>query len=417
MKAAVRFLLVLSLAANLWLLAGRALTGRAIPPESTERRPVGLAQPKPWVAGLDTAEPAALRDRLRAAGMEEETIRAVINGLLRQRAADQLAMRRTERARTAWWRSGRLADADDAKLLQTMVAEPLAQLFDRSSFDRADAENRYLFLPADKRRLLAQIDLDYADMLARMPRVTLGPQLQSAISRQQLLEVERRKDVLAALTPDERAEYDLRFSGTAGEVVTRMGAIDGTEAEYRAIKPIMDEFAEKSQAMGTKNPGFLDAYADLQRTTMEQLVAQIGYDRALAYASSGSEQSAVRRVVRASGLPADTAGRVMLLAADTGERASDIHYDRSLTPEQKRAALVALQRSAQAQVDLVLPPEAQRQLSGDGLAWLKALEQGSYQLARPSFLSSAGYATLSVASPPPPKRISSPFFPPRPAGP
>ncbi len=417
MKTILRIILGLSLAANLWLGFGPPSQQRMVHTRSQARPPAVVAQPRSWLTGWDTAEPAALRDRLRAAGMDETTSRFVVTGVVRQRAADELAARQIDRARTAWWRSGRLAEAGDAKILQSMVTDPLSRLFDRSPFDQADAESHYLFLPPDKRRLLAQIDLDYADLQARLPRTTVGPMLASAVDQLQLLETERRKDVLAALTPGERAEYDLRFSGTAGDVAARMGAFDGTEAEYRTIKPIVDGFQEKSRDLGRSTPGFVDAYADLLSATMEQMVAQIGYDRAMAYISSGNDEAAINRTAKAAGLPDGTAGRVMQLAADIGMRASDIHMDASLTTEQKRAALIALQQSAQSRLDLVLPPDVQRQLPGETLPWLTGLAQGNYRMMLPSFTGSASFGAISVVAAPPPKRFTFPFLRSRSGGP
>jgi hypothetical protein len=146
-------------------------------------------------------------------------------------------------------------------------------------------------------------------------------------------------------------------------------------------------------------------------------VAQIGYDRAMAYVMSGNDQNAIRRAVRDAGLPSDTSGRVLQLTVDTGARALEIHYDNSLTVDQKRAALIALQRTVVAQLDTILPPAAQRLLPGDGLPWVKALGQGSYNLAMPSLMSTSGYVVVSIAAPPPPKRFVSPLLLPRTSGP
>jgi hypothetical protein len=341
----------------------------------------------------------------------------VLEGVLRRRERDKLAALRIDRTRTGWWRSGRTADSGDAKLAKEMITDPLQQLLGRDPADVADAESRYAFLPPEKRRLLAQIDLDYGELQSRVPRGVLTTQLPAQANEEKLLADERRKDVLAALTPAEREEYDLRFSGAAGMVSRRAGTIVATEPEFRALKPLLDDFDQKSKAI-PRDDNFNTAYAELNRSAVQQLVAALGYDRAVDYIWSGSdaEFSALRRATEAAQLPPTTPAHVMELAVDVGERAARIHDDPSLNLEQKRAALIALQQTARAQVATLLPPAAMQTLPADQFRWLDALGDGRYLQPMPNLLSSAGYAIFSIATPPPSKRMPPSIIPPRPPG-
>lgn len=424
MKKLLFLLLGVSLAANVGLLLRRASQTAAL----AEHRSAQTIAPSPPrgaakilavlpIAAIESAEPTALPDALRAAGADERMVRAVLEGVLRRREREKLAALRIERTRTTWWRTGRTADAGDSKLAKEMVTDPLLHLLGRDPADVADAENRYAFLSSEKRRLLAQIDLDYQDLLARVPQSVLNTPLQAEASEQKLLADERRKDVLAALSPEERAEYDLRFSGSSGMVSRRAGTMVATEPEYRALKPLLDDFDQKSREL-PRDDNFSAAYAEMQRATVQQLVGALGADRAAAYIWSGSdsEYAALRRATEAAQLPPATPARVMELAVDIGRQAATVHDDAALTVEQKRAALLTLQQTARAQLDTLLPPPARQQLPADGLRWLDALGDGRYLVPLPNLLSSGGYAIYSVTSPPPARRTELPVIPPRPAG-
>jgi hypothetical protein len=424
MKRILFLLLGVSLATNGWLLWSRGQQRVAAP-----AREPALASTKPpasaaasstlvsSVVALESAGPEALVGTLRATGAEESVVRAMFEGLLRRRHQEKLAAVRAERARSAWWRAGQTVQAGDAALLKEMVTAPLERLFGRNPLDVADAESRYSFLSPEKRRQLAQIDLDYAEMLARMPQIPVGSQTPAEVREQRLLADERRKDIVAALTPDERAEYDLRFSGTAGIVGNRAKTMVATEADYRAFKPVMDDFNERSNALprGANFP--VAAYEELQRDAASQLVEKLGYDRTLEYLWSGyaSFYGPLRRAADSGQLAADSPGKVMELAFDTGRRAAAVHEDATLNLDQKRAALVALQQTVRAQLDALLPAEVRRGLPADALRWWSELGAGRYAFMQPSLLSSGGYIGVSLAFPPL-KRKDTSAIPVRPPG-
>jgi hypothetical protein len=419
MKKLLGFLLGLSLAANAWLLFARAsrLPATEKSAATATRGATPLAKPAAGlsVAILDSADLAALRDALRAVGVDEPTVRAVLEGILRRRERERLAAVRIARIRAAWWRSGRTADFGDAKLAKEMITDPLQRLLGRDPADLADAESRYAFLPLEKRRLLAQIDNDYRELQSRVPQSVMNTQLQAEAKEQTLLADERRKDVLAALTPEERTEYDLRFSGSAGPVSRRAGTMVATEPEFRALKPVLDDFELKSRAI-PRDDNFTAAYSNLNQGTVQQLVAALGYDRAVDYIWSGSdaEFSALRRATEAAQLPPTTPAQVMELATGVGQQAARVHDDTSLTLDQKRAALLTLQQTARVQLATLLPPAAMQTLPADQFRWLDALGDGRYLMPMPNLDSSGGYAIFSLSNPPPPRRPDRTIIPPRP---
>lgn len=387
MKRLLIALLVVSLAANAWLLLRRPKPIVPTPaPQSAPREPVIQSK-------LLAGSPATLRDALRAAGTDEATIRALVEGIARRRDYEAQTTAVIEQYRGSWWRvsdSGqRTATADRKRKVDLEVHA----LLGRDNLDQSDAEIRYSFLPPDKRRQLAQMDLDYAELSTGTRPVIGAAQSPEEAKVEKLLAEERRKDLLALLTPEERAEYELRYGENSQMINRRAAAMGATEAEVRAIKPHVDELQRKLRAQNTETHS-LDVFNALQREAAEKIIAAIGYDRAMAYLWSGyeSEYKALRRITEASALPTTTPARVMQLSVEIGLAAAAIHEDTALSLPQKQAALVALQQTSQVKLDTLLGQSAQQAL-GEQPRWLRSLSEGTYYLSSPQVNGAGGGST------------------------
>src|SRR5690242_4213549 len=110
MKKLFALLLLSSLTANAWLMIRSSSDdpSRAPAPTAAKRdeRPAASAEAK-LLTTLDTADLAALRDQLRASGVDEPSIRGVMEGTLRGRYRALVSAWRVEQLRTSWWRGGR----------------------------------------------------------------------------------------------------------------------------------------------------------------------------------------------------------------------------------------------------------------------------------------------------------------------
>jgi hypothetical protein len=401
MKIVILGLLSMSLTANAWLL----LRPAPVPPSSdvalVPARPAG-AKEAPAAAlvrllsASDSVAPEQLRDRLRAAGADESFVRAMVEAALRRRFEEEARAAAAARGRGEWWR--RAAPGGPAGPSQRkMVLEPLQALMGPDPFDLADTEVRYDFLSPEKRRLLAAIDRDYGELQTRAVQARSNAALKAEVDELQLLADERRKDILAALSPEERAEYDLRFSASAARNARRYDGMNVTEEEYRAIQPIVARFSEQSSTLPGGSRGA--AYTDLQQRTVDDLVAAVGYDKAVEYLWSNDSGPYARTagVLREAGLPERQAARLLQLASDVGERAAAIHYDAALTAEQKRAALLAVRDEAASRFEALAPPATRAKLPEEATEWLTLLGEGRYRRSSPS-LTGIGWATYPLAT-------------------
>lgn len=381
MKRTLIFLVVVSLCANGWLLWRNAHRhGVAATPEAAgavaSTKPSFVALP---VAAFASAEPAALLDLLRTTGADEGSVRAMFEGVLRRRHAEKIAELRVERLRTSWWRLETPQQAGEDAVMKQMVTDPLLRLLGPDPLDVEAVASKYAFLSPERQRQLVQVDLDYADIMRTAVVGQTGAQTRAEAIEQRMVAEERRKDIYASLSPEERAEYDLRFSGSASMIAPRVTVMGATEAEYRKIKPVIDEFDVRAKAL-PRDGTFAAAHDALQKTVMAKLAEEIGYERAADFAWSGHDNiyGAISKAARASQLPSDTPRRVMDLIADTGHRAAAVHAQAGLSLDEKRRALVSMQQEAQTKFDHLLPRDVQQSLSAADLGWLKQLGEGRY---------------------------------------
>lgn len=421
MKRVILILLATSVTANAWL-AIRISREEAVTDPSTAS-PSSAAAPRPAdataivpLAVLESDHAVGWRDQLRNAGADEAAVRAIIDGLLRQRYRTRLSEMRIDQFRTKWWKSDtRKFGGDDSQLLKDLVLTPLRELVGRDPLDIQDAEKRFDFLPPAKRRMLAEIELDYAEMGLAGGPVFSSNTLKSDVDRQDLLASERRKDVVAALTPEERAELALRFEGSAGLLSGRLAVMNGTEQEFRALRPLLDELRRQERTL-PRDDNFSAAFAELNQIAVDRIAAAIGPDRALDYLWSGPGlYPELMRFAQERGLPVTTAARVMELASETGVRASRIHHDATIPTALKVDALRALQSQVSEPFNRLVPETLRSQLPRTAIEWFTILGEGRYMGFSPS-LSSTGFGTIAPAA------VSQPAMgrpwapPPRPRG-
>ena len=418
-----------SLVGNAYLLFrtpisdGSARASSVGAPTMAPPAPTGLPH-----ALVKNADLAALRDQMRAAGANEASIRAVIEGILRRRYREKLSDDRAERLRRGWWRDrqrtwGTAADfqrlIDDPTLIREMVTKPLEQLLGPDPLDVKEADAKYAFLPADLRQELGRLDRETPTGWSPTGQADVDAQLRVDFDAQQRVADETRKKLIASLTPEQRTDYDMRFGSFATGLMQQLESVAVTEQEFRAVFPIADAYAKELAALPSTDTRRGPMRSALDQQTVEQLIATLGYDRALDYIWSGSrDYPAYARVAREANLPPTTAGGVVQLAAETADQAAAIHADTTLTVEQKRAALLMLQQTVQPHLDALLPPAAQQQLAAAALGWLTALGDGRYKpvgtVLPGQVHTSVMTLPISVADPVPPFRFSAHLVPPRP---
>jgi hypothetical protein len=360
---------------------------------------------------VKSADLASLRDQMRSAGASDASIRAAVDGILRRRYREQLSHDNIARLQRGWWRDpernwGTANDTQlpfpDLWLRQRMVDEPLEQLLGPAPATVETANARYAFLPENLRQELGRLDRMGVVGWARSGQPEIDEVTEADVERRRTWVADRRKELLSSLTSAQRDEYEMHFGDFSAGLARQLQPVGVTEQEFRAVFPIAQEHARDFAALPRQQDD--TAQTDLNVRTAEKLVAALGYERALDYIwATTPEYAAIARVAREANLPPTVAGTIVQLAAETAQEAISIHDRAGMSGDEKRAALLALQANARAQVDALLPVTAQQRASPQALAWLNALGEGRYKTiwtALPGLVNViGGAAPISITEP------------------
>jgi hypothetical protein len=234
------------------------------------------------------------------------------------------------------------------------------------------AAGRLDHLSEAKQQLLQRIDLDYNELRRQVLTAagTPGPDSQEKL---RLLEEERRRDVQAALTPEEYAEHQLRTGPTANYLRARLDLFQPTEQEFRALHALH----EAALAGAVELPANVARNLSPQQVMTAlrpQIEALLGPERFadLEQTQIASAQRVNNLLVRLE-LPLRTGGRIEELRGDIVRRADAVRGDPSLAPAERTARLGELQTEARQRIATTLGGESNLAAYEDIKGWIRDL--------------------------------------------
>lgn len=302
MKFVVLALLLASLAANAWLaqnrVAFRASTHTAA--SSAASAPAAIPIPPLTAAtwALIESGDSTGPDALRALGLPESAIRALIRAEVDKRYRDRENALYTSPDSTRYWSSkfdtATYRPTDHMKLLD-LRREKEAELKRLLGPDyRAGDTNtdyRTAFLPPDKAEQLRLLTEDYqamaSDASGSNAAVSFMSRLPEDAEKSRFLEKQKREDLAALLTPAELAEYDLRNSTTSNQLRFQLSSFDATEAEFKTLyeirKDFDEQFARPALGVVTNTPEQAKARREAQEAVNAQIKTALGDERYAEY--------------------------------------------------------------------------------------------------------------------------------------
>lgn len=317
------FALIVSLAANVWLLRAKRPTapaavgvvGAQLPAAPAARSDVpaaiASAAPKPvrWHdAALTFEATRELAANLRAAGFPENVVAKFVVLRLRERAS-------LEMAKLPYWElmgNGRKVraqlsalDAEVDRQQEEILGEAgsPAALYDPTARLLAFGE-----LSDAKVNALLRIQADYRELgndQLNQPGAMTSEEFVARRERMRTIERERYADMKAALSPGEFAEYEVRNSSSASRVQDGLKALAVSEEEYRALYAAQRAREPNADQFG----GFVrsEVASDIAATYAfnEKVRATLGDERAEVYlkASDPSYAQAAKFAELTPGFP------------------------------------------------------------------------------------------------------------------
>lgn len=330
-------------------------------------------------------------DNLRAIGCPEETIhdiiRADVNKLFDSRKA-------ADRKPFEYWKTGnimaQLIDESKVKahtemnkekgdLLKTLLGEnakmdenPMAQMYN-------PMEQMMDFLPSEKQsQLMGKLQTWQAEAMKHAG----GGRPDST----QLAELKKIRDKIEAelnvmLTPQEKRDYDLRLSNTSMQMRQALGDFNPSKEEFEAIFDMRLAFDNEHSVLGIPPADEAGQAARKEAETVfqKEVESLLGPDRYKEFerAPKPEYQLAVK-IAERLGLDQNVGGSVYEMKNIVEEQVEAIRNDNNLTPEQRTAALQAVQGETQASVGKLLGEQGLKAYSSQrGGAWLKRIAPGS----------------------------------------
>jgi hypothetical protein len=333
--------------------------------------------------------PEGLVDFLRAAGLPESTIRSFIKTLLQTRAVERFkAVSSKYDTSQTWWKDkpSNLYHKEMAELFKSLrESQKEAARVLGTGAESLDwtQDLRLTFLSSDKLNTVQTIQHDYEDLIYALQRDMEIFQLPGDADKMKFLKEEKKRDLVAALSPQEWAEYNLRNSDTANHLRRKTSWIDCSEDEYRklfALQKAHDDTQNLDGSGNPINPGAVDwqKRQENESRLKAQFKDSLGAERYADYARAQNReyQTLIAATERLS-LPSEIARQVFDLRTTVSSESVRIVDSPDLGAEQKKQALAALAQTTRSQIRARLGAAAAESYMKNHTDWLTKVETGN----------------------------------------
>ena len=345
------------------------------------------------------------RDLLDAAGVEPKLRRDLLQAALTRRYDQHFrytVFPYSELMRREWWREPAMEEyhpagsaakrrQEDSLAMTKQFNAELAELLgeDIIRLDLEDPDNgwlarRFSGLPQQKAEALLRIERDYQELEQEIHARSGNFQLPEDQEKLRLLKEEQARDIAALLTPEERAEWELRSSPTADRAREQATRYRATEEEYRRIYALQKTFDETFDfdpfaPSGRQEEPDWKARQEAEQALDAAIRAIVGEERhAEALRRQSGDFTLAQAAAARLGLPEDTADRIYAMRGPVAETSRRIATDSRLSPEERKAALSRLAADTRASLEKTLGKDAAvLYFERGGMGWLRSLEAGT----------------------------------------
>ncbi len=194
----------------------------------------------------------------------------------------------------------------------------------------------------------------------------------------QKINKERRAELARLLTPQELEEFELRSSNLANQMRYDLSGFDPNEEEFRKIFRLRDGFESENGRYNSYDPEASPEErkkrAEAQKQWEDQLKAELGEPRYAEYKlNQDYSYKELTRIAKRYDLPKETSKNVYDMKKTAEQQASKVRSDRSLSAEQRTAALQAIRQETEKTVGEVLGEKGMKSYKRSGGSWINNL--------------------------------------------
>jgi len=219
-----------------------------------------------------------------------------------------------------------------------------------SPIDTDEETSRLDFLTQEKQSALKQIN---ADMDAETrKRIKPGTQDVAGLRELERLRLEREARIKEVLTPEEKLEYDLRFSPTATRMRSELEGMNVSETEFRQILALRKDFEDEySPLIPPETAQEIRARIEADSDLNTALRTALGNERYADYRRSvDPSYQFLRSTFRNSDIPQEQLNGVYNVWSAAQAEADRVRNDARLSNEERIARLQDLSTAAQTQI-------------------------------------------------------------------
>ena len=324
---------------------------------------------------------------LRSIGCPEETIRDIIvadvNKLFESRRKELMAGGK----KFEYWKAGNpfagMMDGDKMEKQQKLAKEKrdlLIELLGSAPEEKFDMfagmnpfESMLDFLPTEKQNKVLEM---YRDMQVKMMKKFKNGQPDGEDMKEvQKAQKEMEAELARMLTPEEYEGFQLRMSQTAMTMRMQLSGFDPSEEEFRKVffekKKFDDEFSMLTS--GTEDKEEREKRATAQKELNNKLKELLGEARYAEYerAQDWNYQN-IAKIAERNNLGKDAAVKVYDMKKVVEAEAAKIRNDKSLTSEQRTAALKSIRVETENSIKGVLGDKGYKSYENNAW-WLKSI--------------------------------------------
>ncbi len=415
MKTLVVILLLASLVANsLWWMrpadgsqhesatTPAANSTAAVGPEPAVVQPNHLADtlvpavvPLQW-ADAPVGDLQALTHYLRERGVPLHIIRGIITHYLAEDYREKRTALTARMSPMRYWENSSNSHPEDLALraelrnlareqnerMNTLVG-PVEPAFDTQYLSYI--RQRYGNLPTAKVMELQAIERDYNELQSQVRQASQGLLLAEDREALALIDQERRKDIMASLTPEEYEEYEFRTSNTGSQLRRNLDMMQPTEEEFRTIFRLQRPFDEKYlSSSAPRTPTSAAERQTAERELIAAVIEALGPERAAEYEKSRDYSYVhAHSVAKGLGLPKESGDRLWSVQKNTLQQVNEVGRSGSATPAERSQRMLEVVNAAKAAIAAEIGEENMQTYQQGGGGWLRSMEQSATRISRP----------------------------------
>ena len=267
----------------------------------------------------------------------------------------------------------RALQKEESDLLKSLFGEDFYQQRTKDDGGEDWTGKLYGFIPKELREQVQDIDARMNEEKQDIYAKNEGYFDQYAQADLHKIEKKYHDELAKILTPEQLLEWDLRHSDTANQLKNDLSAFDPNEDEFRALfqyKQAQEDLNPQSDPDSDAPPVTADqlkANADKQKALDDELAQTVGTNRAAEYKL---EQDYSYRSLIDSGVPKESVFKLDEMKQQAQDAANKIRGDKSLSDDDRAAALSAIRAETQNSINELLGTKPAKRYSNNGGWWL-----------------------------------------------